>query len=300
MLKHLIALGASIVIATPVMSKPLKVVTDIAPIYSLVSQVMGGSENITLLLDSGSSPHDFALKPSQAKALQDSDLVIFIGLALTPWMEKPLTTLANSSKKIALLDAPETVQYEMRESNVFDDDHHDHAHDHSDPHAWMDTRNAQAWLIHIAKQLAAFDVENSENYMKNSAKAVLELQELETRIARQLSPFHDQNVMFFHDAYQYFEHRFDLNAVGAVTLADDAKVTPKQLRSIEGLFKEHDIKCVLVEHATKQDWINLLAGHKVSQAPLDPLGALIPLNADFYVNLIQKTADQITNCLKAT
>ncbi len=304
MLKHLLAISASFIIASPAVSKPLKIVTDIAPIYGLVSQVMGGTENITLLLDGGASPHDFALKPSKAKALQNADILIFTGLGLTPWLEKPLATLAQNSQQIALMDAPETVHHEMRESVVFDDHHDDHSHGHDhgddDPHAWMDTQNASIWLAHIAKKLSAYDADNAGKYMENSAKALVEIQELEAKITAQLSPYQDENVMFFHDAYQYFEQRFDVHAVGSVTLANDENVTPKQLRSIESLFKKHNIQCVLVEPATKPGWVNRLAGRDVAQATLDPLGASIPLDTDFYTNLIQNTADQITSCFKAT
>ena len=298
MLKPLITLISSIVIATPAMTKPLHIVTDIAPIYSLVAQITGTTENLTLLLNSGASPHDFALKPSQAKALQKADIVIFTGLELTPWLEKPLLTLAAISTQISLLNAPKTVQHDMRESNVFGaEDDHDHGHDQIDPHAWMDPQNAIIWLDHIAQQLGSQDTENKELYQINSKRAQLEIKEIEQQVMQQLSNHVDDKIIFFHDAYQYFEHRFNLNAVGVVTLADDAKVTPTQLKSVEKMFDDHNVRCVLTEQSTEADWVNTMAGHQVAQAHLDPLGSGIEVNEAFYGNLIKKTADQIISCL---
>ena len=297
MLKHLIVLCASLMVATPASSKPIKIVTDIAPVYSLVSFVLGDTDNLTLLLDAGASPHDFALKPSQASALQDADFVIFTGLALTPWLEKPLQTLAKNSVNLALLNLPDTVQLEMRKSNIFEDDHdHDHG-DHIDPHAWMDPQNAIIWLEHIAEVLSAYDIDNAQQYTLNSKRAQMEILNVSEQISKNLSAHKEDKVVFFHDAYQYFESRFKLHAVGAVTLADDAKITPKQLRAVEGLFKDNDVQCVLTEPATKSDWVNSLAGRDIAQAELDPLGANIPMDPFFYVALLQTTAAKITECL---
>jgi zinc transport system substrate-binding protein len=299
MLKSLITFFTATTLATSAMAKPLHVVTDIAPVFSLVAQVMGGTENLTLLLDGGASPHDFALKPSQAKALQEADMVFFTGLELTPWMEKPLRTLSTHSVQISLLNAPNTVHHDIRESNVFGGSHdHDHGHDRVDPHAWMDTQNAIVWLDHIAKILGAQDIENKAFYMTNSKRAQSEIQNIEQQIFQRLSKYADEKILFFHDAYQYFEHRFNLNAVGAVTLADDVKVTPKQLKSVEKMFFDHKIKCVLVEPSTDADWVNAMAGQQVAQVHLDPLGSSIKVDTAFYGKLLKETADQITNCIK--
>lgn len=124
-----------------------KVVTDIAPIHSLVAQVMQGVGTPELLINAGTSPHDFALRPSQARALSDADLVFWIGEALTPSLEQPLENLAANAHVIELTSVSGTQVYEFREEVVFGghddhaghekhDDHSDHAdHDDHDDHA---------------------------------------------------------------------------------------------------------------------------------------------------------------------
>jgi zinc transport system substrate-binding protein len=308
-------------------SKPLKIVTDIAPVHSMVSQITGETDNLTLLLDSGASPHDYAMKPSHAKDMQTADLIVFTGFGLTPWIEKPLETLGKNAIHLSLMDSKDTFVLDFRDSVVFEehhdeehhgdhdekdeDDHkgkehdehkdaHGHHHGDTDPHGWMDPTNATVWLDHITQKLSELDPENADKYNANNTVAQQNLTALQAEATKTLAQSAGKKVLFFHDAYQYFEHRFGISAVGSITLADDAKVTPKQLRDIEELFEHHNVQCVLTEPGTKTDWVNNLAGGNVKQAPLDPLGATLSLGPDLYGQMIKSTADQIANCLKAT
>ncbi len=120
----------------PAAAAPL-VVTDIAPVQALVAQVMAGvGDAPTVLVPPGANPHSLALKPSQARALQNADVVFWIGEELSPWLHDPLETLAENAEQVALLDAEETVKLEPREG-LGDHDHgdHDDHDDHGDEHA---------------------------------------------------------------------------------------------------------------------------------------------------------------------
>jgi len=111
------------------------VATDITPVHSLVSQVMAGVGTPDLLIQSGASPHNYSLSPSEAEALQEADLVFWIGEGLTPWLERSLDNLSPTSTKIELLEAQGTTTYAFREGATFgahedeDDGHEDEAHE---------------------------------------------------------------------------------------------------------------------------------------------------------------------------
>jgi zinc transport system substrate-binding protein len=107
------------------------VVTDIAPIHGLVSQIMGDLGAPTILIPAGSSPHSYALRPSQARALSDADLVVWVGPELSPGIENKLETLAGDARHIELLHQPEMHTHEFRDEAVFRGGHDDHA-DHDD------------------------------------------------------------------------------------------------------------------------------------------------------------------------
>jgi len=111
----------------------IKVVTTIKPIHSLVSGVMDGVSNPTLIIEGSNNPHNFSLKPSHAKMLEEADIVFWIGEDLESFMEKPLSSLAKDAVKISFMDLPSIKKLKFREKNIFDD-HDDHGHDDHDGH----------------------------------------------------------------------------------------------------------------------------------------------------------------------
>ena len=111
------------------------VAVDIAPVHSLVARVMDGVGSPNLIIQQGASPHEYSLRPSEARALQNADLVFWIGEDLTPWMEDAVETLAAGATVTSLLDADGTTLLEFREGAMFEahahgeEKHDDHGHD---------------------------------------------------------------------------------------------------------------------------------------------------------------------------
>jgi len=114
-----------------------QVAVDIAPVHSLVTRVMDGVGAPTLVIQAGASPHEYNLRPSEAQALQDANLVFWIGSDLTPWLADAIQTLAPNASTTALLESEGTIELEFRESALFEahahDDHDEDKHaDHDD------------------------------------------------------------------------------------------------------------------------------------------------------------------------
>lgn len=113
-------------------AKPPKVATDIAPVHSLVAQVMQGVGTPDLVISPGASPHGYSLRLSEAAALDAADIVVWMGPALTPWLEKSVNTLGEGAVHLMLMEAQGTHHLAMRNTAVFKDAH-DHGHeDHDD------------------------------------------------------------------------------------------------------------------------------------------------------------------------
>lgn len=125
------------------------VATDITPVHSLVSIVMGDLGKPSLIVRSGASPHGYAMRPSEAQALDGADLVVWMSEGLTPWLEGSLETLASGAHKIELMAVEGTILHDYREGATFaahdhddhashddhdDHDDHDHSHDDHDDH----------------------------------------------------------------------------------------------------------------------------------------------------------------------
>jgi zinc transport system substrate-binding protein len=126
----------SLIFASSAIADVPKVAVDIAPVHSLVARVMEGVGNPKLIIPTGASPHEYSLRPSEAKALQDADMVIWMGEGLAPWMESSIETLSKNAEVVTLLEAAETKLLKFREGALFEehdhDEHDDHDKDHDD------------------------------------------------------------------------------------------------------------------------------------------------------------------------
>ena len=117
-------LGSSAIADVPNVS------VDIAPLHSLVASVMNGVGVPNLIIPPGSSPHDHQLRPSEAKAMQDANIVFWMGEELTPWMENAVKTLSSNASVTTFLENDKTSLLEFREGALFEA--HDHEEEHDD------------------------------------------------------------------------------------------------------------------------------------------------------------------------
>ncbi|MEL7089622.1 MAG: zinc ABC transporter substrate-binding protein, partial [Planctomycetota bacterium] len=142
MSRKLLPLSATaILMGGTALAEAPSVAVDIAPVHSLVARVMDGVGAPSLIVRPGASPHEYSLRPSEAAALQDADLVFWIGEDLTPWMEDAVETLATDATVTALLEADGIKLLDFREGALFEaHEHGDHddeehaAHDDHDDH----------------------------------------------------------------------------------------------------------------------------------------------------------------------
>ncbi|WP_371226163.1 zinc ABC transporter substrate-binding protein [Roseovarius sp. 2305UL8-3] len=298
------------------------VATDIAPVHSLVARVMEGLGTPELVIAQGASPHEYSLRPSEAGALQEADLVFWIGEDLTPWMEGAIDTLTEDAAVIALLDAEGATRLAFRESALFEahdhgdehEDHDDHEHEHDDhaheedhdghahgehdPHAWLSPENAAVWLNVIAAALSAADPDNAGGYYANAAAGIEELTALSDEVSATLDPVRGESFVVFHDAYQYFETAFDFPASGAISLSDASDPSPARIAEIQGRIADEGIACVLSEPQFNQNLVaTVMDGTEARTAVLDPLGADIELGPEFYPQLLRNLANSLAECL---
>ena len=177
-------------------------------------------------------------------------------------------------------------------------EHDDHAHEGVDPHAWLDPVNAQRWLTVIADTLAAADPEHAAVYQANQRIAQTTIDTLISNTNASLAPVSKRPFIVFHDAYQYFEKRFDLNVVGAIALSDARDPSPSQIAAVQAVVSEHAVRCVFAEPQFNASLVDtVLDGTRAETGILDPVGTSIPSGPDFYPRLIQELAQALTDCL---
>lgn len=322
------AIAASVAIAAP------RVATDIAPVHSLAAQVMDGIGAPDLILPTGASPHGYSMRPSEAAALQDAEIVFWVGEGLTPWLERSLENLSGDAMKVELSEAEGAQFLPFRDNARFEahDEHHgehrnehgdhgdehddgdhadhnklaDHADDHhaghdhegQDPHAWLDPEIAKIWLGLMATTLATADPANAGAYTANAAAAKARIDAAAARVKAQLSPVQGVKYVVFHDAYQYFERHFDIPASGAIALSDASKPGPARIAEIREFVKHDKITCVFTEPQFNAGVVEaVFEGTGVRTGVLDPLGSALRPGATFYGALLEDMAANMAECL---
>ncbi|MDD9720813.1 zinc ABC transporter substrate-binding protein [Sulfitobacter sp. PR48] len=124
---------AAVLLAGTALADVPNVAVDIAPVHALVARVMEGVGEPSLIVAPGASPHEYSLRPSEAKALQDAELVFWVGPELTPWLDDAIDTLADDATIVALMESEGTTELPLRENALFEAHHHgdeQHAEDH--------------------------------------------------------------------------------------------------------------------------------------------------------------------------
>ena len=314
-----ITLFLSIFSFNSTVSADVKVVTSIKPIHSLAAYVMDGVGKPNVIVDGYNSPHGFSLKPSHAKMIENADLIIWVGEDLEAFLEKPLDSIAKKATKVELMDLKGIKKLKFREKNIFEghddhghkedkhDDHghkkdkHDdhghegHAHGEHDPHIWLDPMNAKVIIKEITNQLVKLDSANSAKYKANSREAISDIDALTKSIKKDLNK--NSRVVVFHDAYQYFENRFGIKVLGALTVNTDVLPGAEQLAEIREVIEHEKVNCIFSEPQFNPSIIKTIAKDtNIKTGVLDPLGATIDKGKGMYSELLKNMSSSFKGC----
>ena len=307
----------------------IKVVTSIKPVHSLVSGVMFGVGSPSLIIEGAGSPHTYSLKPSQAKQLQDAKLVFWMGDELETFLEGPIENIAQKATAIKLIDAHGLKKIRFRDGGMFDDhghdDHDDHEHDdndhekhakkehddHSDhdghddhghgefdPHVWLDPVNAKAIVHEIEEALVKADPKHASTYEANAHKMMEKLDSLVVELSDELEPVHEKGFIVFHDAYQYFEQRFDVVAIGSITVSPEVMPGAERVSELREKILKLNATCVFSEPQFEPKLVETLVEDTGTRTGvLDPLGATLTKGSDLYFQLLRNMASSLKKCL---
>jgi zinc transport system substrate-binding protein len=165
-------------------------------------------------------------------------------------------------------------------------------------HVWLDPANAKVLVPAIATALGDADPSNASTYQSNAARLRRQLDELDRSLEDRLARVADRPYVVFHDAYQYFEHRYGVNAVGTITINPTVRPSAQRLGEIRERLKELDAACVFAEPQFEPTLVDtVIEGTSADKGVLDPLGAAVPEGPDHYFQLLNGLADSLVGCL---
>ena len=173
-----------------------------------------------------------------------------------------------------------------------------HAHGAFDAHVWLDPVNAKAFVHEIEETLAAADPANAEKYESNAKALTAKLDDLVHDVEHDLEPVRGRGFIVFHDAYQYFEKRFDMTAAGSITVSPDVRPGADRIHEIREKVTGLKAACVFSEPQFEPKLVSVIVeGTSAKSGVLDPLGAGLEAGPDMYFNLIRDMAKSFRVCL---
>lgn len=313
------------------------VVTTIKPLHALVAQITQGVSEPTLLIQQG-SPHGYQLKPNDVKAINEADLLVWVGKDLETFVPDVLAKSGDKLSQLAWMDIDGVEKLKTRRGGLWEEDeheHHDHDHKHKhkhdhdhdhkhehkhdhkhehdehhdhdhhghhhgeyDAHVWLSVDNSKVLLNSVAEQLGQIDPENKEKYAQNLKQALAQLDELNHEIARIVEPVKNKPFMVFHDAYQYFEHEYGLQSIGAVRVSPEHEPGAARIGQLHQLMQQHQIECLFNEPQFPAKLAEkLVQGTEVKLATLDPIGADLVADQSAHAKLMRNLASSLRDCL---
>jgi len=287
----------------------IKVLVSIKPFHSLVSAIMQDVSEPLLLINGNNSPHSYALRPSSAENLQQADLVFWGGEILEGFLTKPLQSLASRAKLVSLQETAGLRLLPLRSGIGWQKHETDSTNDHSaedettstsgtDPHIWLDPYNAKIISSKIVEILTEMDPQNAQSYRRNGEKYGLRLELLDRKLKAEMTKVAETPYMVFHDAYQYFEKRYQLNVVGSMTLHIGFGSSVRRLTAVRKTIQKEKIRCIFSEPQFSPKLLQtVIAGTNVKQGTLDPLGAGLESGAELYFTLLNNLSHNLSSCL---
>jgi len=288
-------------------AEPPRVVVSIAPVHSLIAGLMKGIATPELLVKGGVSHHGFSLRPSHMRTITQADVIFWLGAEAETFLKRPLASARPEQRIFNLMQSPGLALLDARSGEAWQAEHeekgpgsHDQRHEDEaiDPHIWLDPLNAEAMVKAATAVLIEADPERAAQYQENSDRLLFRLQNLDMELRDAVALAQGKPYLVFHDAYQYFEHRYGLKAAAAISISPERRPGARRLREIQHRLKEIDAHCIFVEPQFPSSFFLFFIGKgEYYTGTLDPLGIDIPPGPDMYFILMRRLSSSLVDCL---
>jgi ABC-type Zn uptake system ZnuABC Zn-binding protein ZnuA len=221
-------------------TKPL-VVTTVAPITNIVSNIAGDRVEVKGIIPEGSDSHTFEPRPSDAELLSKAQLIITNGLRL----EVPTEKLANSSKP------KDTKIYELGNNTItekewlFDFSFPKEKGD-PNPHLWVNPKYAMAYAKLAAKHLTELDPDGKNYYETNLKNYLKRLEELDkaTRAVVATIPEKNRKLLTYHDSWAYWAREYGFEVIGAIQPSDFNEPSAKDIAKLVNQVRKAGVPAI--------------------------------------------------------
>jgi len=266
----------------------IKVVATIPPLADFVRQIGGERVSVTTLLTPGTSPHTFEPAPSQARAAEEADLIVRVGLDVDHWVDDLLPE-GKRTVTAGRLEGIELINEHLHE-------HHEEGHEHvgANPHIWLDPLYVKLIVTGIAEELSSIDTQGSSLYEKNRDRYHVRLDSLHIKIKVSLSDLPSRKYVSYHPAWVYFAARYGLERIGVIVESAGKEPSPRSLEQIIEDIKREGARMVFAEPQFSPQAAEVIADEAgVRVLFLDPLGT----ENETYLELMERNLETFVEAL---
>jgi len=207
----------------------LRVVTTVAPLTNIVSNVAGDRAEITGLVPEGTNSHTFEPPPSAARALARADVVFVNGLQLEdPTVELARENLGRDGEIVSLGDATITpAEY------IFDFSF-PREEGKPNPHLWTNPPMARRYAEIVKDTLARRDPADAAVYAANFERFAAKVDELDAAMREATATLAPERrkLLTYHDAYAYFAAHYGWTVLGAIQPSSFDEPTPREVADL--------------------------------------------------------------------
>jgi zinc transport system substrate-binding protein len=280
----------------------VRVLTSIKPLQLIAAAVQDGIAVPEVLLPPGASPHNYALRPSDVRRVQEADLLYWIGPDMETFLPRVLSGRSKASVPVASLPGMH-LRHFTASAEHHDDDEDEHDHDHRpgsvDAHLWLSSVNARVIAAKMAADLSQADPDNAARYESNTKAFDARLDALDAKIKQRVAGISSKQYFVFHEAFDYFEEAYGLKHAGVFAVSSEVQPGAQHVAAMRARLTEFGKTCVFSEPPLRPRLADTLsAGLPVKLAELDGLGGYTPATAQGYEQLLSKLADDLAGCLE--
>jgi ABC-type Zn uptake system ZnuABC Zn-binding protein ZnuA len=274
----------------------LRVVATTTQIGDFARAVGGDHIALTTLLKPNQDAHDFALAPSQIRAIDRADVILRNGLGLDLFVLKPAerdrSRIVVVTQGIALRDGPDALTGDLESEGY-------------DPHVWFSVANARVMLRNVRDALVRADPDNLTAYHENASRYMVELLMLDERIKREVAaiPPACRKLVTNHDTLGYFAVAYGFEFVGSIIPGSSSEARPSagDLAGIVRKIRESGVPAIFAEASINPDLIRQVAREAGVELVDDLYGdSLGPKDSDgaTYIEMMESNTRKIVDALK--
>lgn len=279
-------------LSLPVQAGQPTIVTSVHPLALVVKELVGEAADVDVLIPSNVSPHNYSMKPSGRRRLEEADRFIWLGPSLEPFLANTMNGRQLADKSLALKDADGEAQSQSSPEHGS----HDHA-EGNDPHIWLDPDQVRAMLPRLISTLSELDSLERSTLESNREAFLERLERTESSIRERLKSLPKREIFTYHAAFGLFADHFDLTIAGTLTDNPERNPGARHLEGLRQTLNNAEIPCVMTEPQFGRDWWQGLNVSKpLGISHWDPLGSEVDIKHGGYTRFLEELAGAVESC----